>query len=180
MLPVAIAMLDESGDKDYLTALYTKHYSLMMYLALGIMRDRNEAEEVIQSAAVKLVEKVHVLRSLTEPQAVCYLCKTVKSVALNRIQKRKRQISSDCLDDRPDGHDGPELAYLRMESYDELGQAIATLGRRDQDLLYFKYFLELPNSEICTALGISEASIRPLLYRARKRALRALEGRAER
>ncbi|WP_195283731.1 RNA polymerase sigma factor, partial [Harryflintia acetispora] len=62
----------------------------------------------------------------------------------------------------------------------ELGQAIATLGRRDQDLLYFKYFLELPNSEICTALGISEASIRPLLYRARKRALRALEGRAER
>ena len=180
MLPVAIASMDELGDKDYLTNLYIKHYSLMMYLAFQIMKNKSEAEEVLQSAAVKLVEKVRVLRTLNEPQAVCYLSKTVKSIALHQIQRRKRQLPSDWLDEQPDDHDGPELAYIRMESYDELGQAIATLGQRDQDLLYFKYYLDMPNIEICAALGISEASIRPLLYRARKRALHAMEGRAGR
>ena len=180
MLPVAIAIMEDSDDKDYLVRLYRRRYPLLFHIAFEITRDRQEAEDIVQSAVVKLIAYISKLREMTEAQEVCYICKTVKSIALNQIQKRKRQLPSDCLDEQPDDHDGPELAYIRMESYGELGRAIASLSQRDQDLLYFKYFLDMPNAEICAALGINEISIRPLLHRARKRALQALEGRVGR
>lgn len=48
--------------------------------------------------------------------------------------------------------------------------AILKLPEKEKELLYFKYILEMDNSELAEILGIALASVRQYLTRARRKA----------
>ena len=58
----------------------------------------------------------------------------------------------------------------------DLGQALAKLKPRERQLLWLAYAEGASHKEIAKTSGMKEASIRPLLFRARKKLLALLGG----
>ena len=68
----------------------------------------------------------------------------------------------------------PEMANVPLRS--DLGQALAKLKPRERQLLWLAYAEGASHKEIAKTSGMKEASIRPLLFRARKKLLALLGG----
>ena len=69
-----------------------------------------------------------------------------------------------------------EIANVPLRS--DLGRAMAKLKPRERQLLWLAYAEGASHREIAKSSGMKEASVRPLLFRARKRLLAIISGAA--
>ncbi|SFR14632.1 RNA polymerase sigma factor, sigma-70 family [Desulfoscipio geothermicus DSM 3669] len=63
-----------------------------------------------------------------------------------------------------------EDRIIHQEEIEEMGNAILRLSEKQKDLLYFKYILEMTDTEIAETFGIAPDSVRQYLTRARRAA----------
>ena len=61
-----------------------------------------------------------------------------------------------------------ENELLKKYDIDKMVEALRLLPERMQELLEFKYFLEMPDNEIAELMGIKKNSVRQALTRARR------------
>jgi len=66
---------------------------------------------------------------------------------------------------------------LTCESRIDVRRAFEALGARDRELLWLAYVVGLSHREIATVARVGESSVRVLLYRARSRFSKVLDGR---
>ena len=86
--PVTELAAEQAGTDDLLTALYTAHYRELVRLAAFLTSDRDNAEEIVQDAYVKVHGS---WRGLRDPdKAEAYLRTAV--VNLSRSRLRRRQV----------------------------------------------------------------------------------------
>ena len=112
-----------------------------------------------------------------------YIVYTIRSVAINFIIKRDINnkntlygLEEDLSDNIEDtGTVNPEVSCLINENIEELGRIISTLSESDQDLLFYKYNLEMNDKEIAGIFSISQDNVRKRLQRARQRALKEIK-----
>ena len=102
-------------------------------------------------------------------------------IAVNLVRDHYRRPRLDRLpaaDDRnhPQSQSGERAADRAAQRID-LTRAMARLTRRERDLLWLAYAQGSSHAEIATTLGLKTASIKSLLFRARRR-LAALLGPA--
>ncbi len=92
---------------------------------------------------------------------------------LLRDHYRRRKPETDRLPERDDqrGHD--EVMHLRSD----VGGAMAEIGPRDRQMLWLAYVEGASHDEIAEVLGIRSASVRSMLFRARKRLADELHSR---
>lgn len=62
-----------------------------------------------------------------------------------------------------------DLSVLQREEKNEVLFAISQLEEIDRDIFMMKYYMELTNSEIADALGLSKAAVDNRLYRGKKK-----------
>ncbi len=92
---------------------------------------------------------------------------------LLRDHFRRARPETDKIPERDDrrGHD--ETTHLRSD----IGRAMAEIGSRDRQMLWLAYVEGASHNEIAEVLGIRPASIRSMLFRARKRLADELHSR---
>ena len=54
MLAMAIAAIENEGDRALVEALYTDYYALMLRKAQSMVRDRQAAEDVVEAVMLRL------------------------------------------------------------------------------------------------------------------------------
>ena len=89
-----------------------------------------------------------------------------------RDLRRRPQIEGTRLGDTPGGdHADPRSADLAAAAARrvDLGRAMTHLKPRERDLLWLAYAQGSSHQEIADALGLKRASIKLLLFRARRR-----------
>jgi len=135
-------------------------------------------DDLINDTFLKLLEKISVLRTLDRCSLAAYIVYTSRSVSINFIRRQSVQNTRLCYgleEDLAEGiSDSRDTIGERMAQLD-LWKVIWRLPERHKDVLYFKYGLELPDTEIAKALSITPASVRQVLTRARRAAKRLME-----
>lgn len=183
-----VPMISKPGPEEHAAFwadLHARYYPIMRKKSYEIARDDVVAEDMIQEAYVRLLGKVHLLRTLEPPRLAAYLASTVRNVTLNYVKKRNRQWArtrpanewNGCegVEGIADGRPSLEEMCHRREEYDRLGRMIGSLSERDRRLLYLKYIAELTDRELAASLGVKPANIRAYLSRARRRASNLLK-----
>ena len=104
-------------------------------------------------------------------------------IAVNLVRDHYRRPRFDRLPDtdephHPQSQSGAEVADRAAQRID-LSRAMARLKPRERDMLWLAYAQGSSHEEIGAALGLKAASIKSLLFRARRR-LAALLGEGER
>ena len=176
MLAYAILAIENESDREFMEDLYRRHYSLMYRKALSMMKNSSDAEDVVEAAILKLIDRIELLRACKPLSLRSYLLSCVKNAAIDRLRRDSSQFKRlYTFDDAPDKlnavPDATEVdsGLLHAAQVDAVATALARLPDRERELLRMKYYEELSDREIAAILGLSPSSIRTYMMRARKK-----------
>ena len=87
----------QHGDMSVFDAIYHDTKSLVYYTILRILRDKSLAEDIMQDAYLKALEKIHSFKPTYSFQS--WIVMIAKNLALNEYNRRKRELSFDPSED---------------------------------------------------------------------------------
>lgn len=182
MISAIIAAIENDRERDFIADIYDKYYPNMKMQAYNIVRNNEEAEELVHDAFVKLIDKVDTVMNVAPEKLPSYIMATVRNIAINRWKKNKKYSeNSFSLDNEDvnfwikDSHALPEDLYIQNEKLRLLSGALAKLSERDCLLLEAKYILRKKDEEISKQFDISPQCVRIYVMRARRKAYAILE-----
>ncbi len=154
------------GDPDEFSRLVASHAPRMFNLALGIVRRRDAAEDVVQDALVKAYEKLGSWRG--ESSLSTWLYRITYTTAVSSIRGRRdffeaAPSSSDTLaDDEGDWQ-------ITEENISRMTLALEGLSPLDRTLVNLFYLEDKPVRDVAAVCGESESNVKTRLHRARRR-----------
>lgn len=136
-----------------------------------------ELAEVITSRVFTLVVRKFHQCGESEGAQTAWLWAIVRNELARFFRDRKQhaslndQIAQSTADDRAE----PDEALLRREMHERLHDAMGRLSDEQQQILYMKYFQDLPNKQIAEVLAITASNVGVKVHRTLK-ALRDVLG----
>jgi RNA polymerase sigma-70 factor, ECF subfamily len=144
--------------------------------ALAILRNEADAEDVAQEAVLKALANIHQFRA--EARFSTWLIQITVNEALMR-RRRERTRSVESIDDHrdeegeykprdfADWREIPSEALERKEVRQKLAEALGSLDRKYREVFMLRDMEQLNIQETADTLGISIASVKTRLLRAR-------------
>lgn len=175
----AIALL-KRGDISGLDALVRLHQYQAVRAAVLIVRDRAVAEDIVQSAFLRVVSRIQQFDS-RRPFGPWFL-RIVLNDALKEGQRRERYSSLDQpgdteltpLDLLPDQGVGPELLLEQGETREAVVNALNQLTPLQRTAIVQRYYLGMSEAEMAHDRATSVGAIKLRLFAARERLQRLL------
>lgn len=170
-----LAMLTNENDRKVFEIIYNEYGELMYHIALGILDDARDAEDVVHQAFVKLLgivdridkPKSHSTRSLvviiTEHLAIDIYRKR-KQIALIPFDGRERAQAFSSSD-----------AASYMSNTSPICAAVSRLSDTYRQVLLLKYDSGYSNAEVAKMLNITETNVKKIAQRAKKKLRELLE-----
>lgn len=154
------------GDADAFEALVTPHLPRAMQLASRIMRHPQDAEDLVQDAVLRAIERID---QYDRSRAFGpWFLRLLWNHGLTRREARAVR-ETELLD--PDLHEAPTPAYdaaSDAEVRDAFATAVDLLPPRQRTILFAFDVDGLSGAEIAEQLGISAETVRWHLHAARK------------
>lgn len=173
----ALLVLYGNGDGAAARALVARLGPLAYRLAVRMLNDRTEAEDLAQEALVRLWKIAPEWRS-GEAKVSTWLYRVVTNLATDRL-RRRRGVG---LDEAPEVADGAASALERMIDTDRaqaLELALAQLPARQRQAVVLRHLEGLSNPEIAAAMEIGVEAVESLTARGRRALTGLLAGRRE-
>ncbi|GAG35894.1 unnamed protein product, partial [marine sediment metagenome] len=158
-------------------ATMAKHYASIYHLALSILDDPDEAEDVAQETFIAASMKLEGFRGDSDIKTWLF------SIAINssrgKLRKRKTQRalnnvlqSFQRLVSYPRN---PEKVALQTEIDEQLWQIIDSFHDKHRLPIILRYVHQLPNSDIARILDVKEGTIHSRLFYAHQKIRRELK-----
>lgn len=168
----------KQGDMVAFNALIDEYKAMAFTLALKLMKNREDAEEVAQDAFVKAYSNINQFEGKSKFSTWLYTI--VYNTALTRLRKKQLDIQdidshaleSSAFQSEP-GHEWRKMERDERSSY--IQQALGQLVSEDQVVITLFYLNENSLAEICEITNWELSNVKVRLHRARKRLLIELE-----
>ena len=135
-------------DPAAVAELYDRHSRLLYGLILRIVRDRGEAEEILQEVFVLLWKRVATYNAaLGSPAA--WLVGIARNRAIDKLRANSvRQRTLESVPVAAETNASPETTAFAGEQQRLINQALETIPREQRDLIEDAYFLGFTHSEL--------------------------------
>ena len=166
----------QRGHPELFYELVRPYERRVFAAALAILRNEADAEDAAQEAMLKALANIQQFRS--ESRFSTWLIQITVNEALMR-RRRERTRMTEAIDDHrdeegeyvprefADWREIPSEALERKEVRQRLAEALASLDRRYREVFVLRDMEQLNIQETAEALGISVASVKTRLLRAR-------------
>jgi RNA polymerase sigma-70 factor, ECF subfamily len=170
----------QRGQSELFYELVRPYEKRVYAAALAILRNDQDAEDVAQEAILKAFANIRQFRA--EARFSTWLIQITVNEALMRRRRGRTVIMEGIDDHRPgqgdsdsdytprdfaDWREIPSEALERKEVRQRLAQALGTLDRKYREVFMLRDMEHLNIQETAEALGISVASVKTRLLRAR-------------
>ncbi len=166
----------QRGHHEFFYELVRPYERRVFAAAMAILRNETDAEDAAQEAMLKALANIRQFRA--EARFSTWLIQITVNEALMR-RRRERTAMTEGLDNQRD-EDGeytprdfadwreiPSEALERKEVRQKLADALASLDRKYREVFVLRDMEQLNIQETAEALGISVASVKTRLLRAR-------------
>jgi RNA polymerase sigma-70 factor, ECF subfamily len=161
------------GDPAAFDTLVRRHYRAAYAVALAILGERTDAEDVCQDGWVRALER---LEDCREPDRFVYwLLQIVRNRARNHLDHRRVRAAEPLEPDTAAGTDDPAKDLDRDRLRERLEGSLAELPEVQREIVLLHDLEGWSHREIAGSLSISEVMSRQHLFQARRR-LRGLLG----
>src|ERR1700741_29108 len=166
----------QRGQTELFYELVRPYERRVYAAALAILRNETDAEDVAQEAVLKAFANIRKFRA--EARFSTWLIQITVNEALMR-RRRERTVTMEAIDERreeesdyaprdfADWREIPSEALERKEVRQRLAEALNTLDRKYREVFVLRDMEHLNIQETADALGISIASVKTRLLRAR-------------
>ena len=164
------------GENDLFYELIRPYERRVYAAAIAILRNPADAEDVAQEAMLKA------LRHIRQFRAEARFSTWLVQIAVNEARMRRRKEHADLMEpiadkrdeegnytprDFADWREIPSESLERKEIREKLAEALASLGEIYREVFVLRDMQHLSIEETARALGISTASVKTRLLRAR-------------
>ncbi len=141
---------------EAVTQIYTAHYRSLVRLAALLVRDVQEAEEIVQDSFVAMHGA---WRRLRDPErALAYLRQSVVNRSRSALRHRK-VTEKHAPRPMPNAASAEDRAMGALEHQAVMG-ALRRLPERQREVLVLRYYADLSEAEIADAIGISRGAVK--------------------
>lgn len=178
-----------AGHSKLYTVLVNRHKDAALTLALRMVRDRHDAEELVQDAFVRAFRNLGKFRG--DACFGTWFYKILHNLCLTRISRRRPVATAiDIMAEETDGHylvDTDDPSPLEIMEGEELQKtivvALENLPVSQRTVLTLFYVQDMSYEEIAEVVGMPLGTVKTHLFRGRlllrKRVLRELKGEVE-
>jgi len=148
-------------------AALVRDYSPLLYrVALSLLRNPSEAEDVVQDTFVRVLERRRQLCAIVELRP--WLVRIAWNLAIDRTRsKRPQQLDEDFAAGLVSADLPADQALAEAGRIARVLAAMEKLPKQEREALLLSAVDELSAAEIGAILGRSQSSVRSLLFRAR-------------
>ncbi len=152
-----------------ITELFRVEESALLYFAMGIVRRRSVAEELVQEAFLRLNRE---WGNIENPRA--WLYRTIRNLAINHLRDAHPETQLD--EERASQDEGlPRDQLGRNEAIGTIRMLLAEMPEEDRNLVTLKYHDELKYQDISKRTGLSVGNVGFRLHHILKRLLDGLQ-----
>lgn len=178
-LQVANEKAPEPTVIDKIKFLFNEHHSMVYRAAYRVTGSEDDAEDVLQTVFLKLLQLEESGETPERPRA--YLYKAAVNGSLDLLRRRKRWNSFP-LDE---GHlsvngGGWSKEFERGETHELVRRALCNLSPLESKVFIMKYFEDCANKEISEILDTTSNNVNVALHSARKKLKKELSKSLER
>ena len=164
------------GDTNAFAYLVDKYKNLTYTVAMKIVRNHEDAEEVAQDSFIKAYSQLHTFKG--ESKFSTWLYTIVYRNSITRIRKKKiatTNIDPYIIENKKSGYDFPQIEAIKNgEQKKYIAEAIDNLPETDAFLITLYYLEESSVEEIEQITGLTKTNVKVKLFRARKKLLNEL------
>jgi RNA polymerase sigma-70 factor (ECF subfamily) len=168
----------QQGDQEALKAIFDKYHKKVYRIAYGVVRQREEALDVVQEVFIKLFRSVKNFKGRSH--FYTYLYRMVMNTAIDHKRKAAKQFMSS-LDEEggfepsDEAERGPERILLQKELEERVKLAMDKLPDEQKAALIFRDVEGLSYQEMAEAMGCSIGTVMSRLHYGRKRMQESLK-----
>src|SRR5262245_29372520 len=172
---ITAAVPDTKLDPE-IEELFREHSHLIYRTAYGITRDYGDADDVLQSIFLKLLQS-ELSPGLKENPAA-YLHRAVVNHSLNLLRTKERRRVTQGVEDLQIAQPPTVDEATDERRHRELLDALSALSPQAVDMLMLHYKHNYSDAEIAKMLGKSRGTVAVTLYRIRARLKKLLRATA--
>lgn len=150
------------GESRAFETIVDSYQRVLFNVALRMVNDRDDAQDVVQSAFVKAYEKLHTYDR--RRKLFSWIYRITVNECLDHLARRKRQGSLD--EDEPGR--GPDDALEEREVETVIGAALLDLSIDYRGVIILRHFVHLSHREMSRVLEVPEKTVKSRLHTARK------------
>jgi RNA polymerase sigma-70 factor (sigma-E family) len=152
----------EWGADRAVTAIYSTHYRSLVRLAAFLVRDVGTAEEVVQDSFVAMHGAWRGLRD--SEKALSYLRQSVVNRSRS-VLRHRMVVDKNAPKPAPDMPSAEHGAIVALER-SAVVAALRALPARQREALVLRYYGDLSEAQIASAMGISRGAVKSHTARA--------------
>jgi len=156
--------LCREGDTKAFAGIIDKYQKTIFNVALRMINDAQDAEDVAQAVFTKVFEKLDTYNP--RHKFFSWLYRMVVNESLNFLNHKKRFEGLD--EGLLSREEMPDERYERNETAEQIGHALMQLAPGERALIVLKHFQELSYKEIGSIFEIPEKTVKSRLFSARQ------------
>lgn len=175
----------KAGERAAMRQLVNRYERRLYQLAVGILKDHEDALDVVQEAFIKIHANLANFKGDSAFYTWSY--RITYNLAIDQMRKSKRantvDVDESTLTDEGEAYEpwgeqslSPQKAVLRGELGARLERALATLSENHRAILVLREIDGLSYEELSDALGVPKGTVMSRLFHARQKMQLALRG----
>jgi len=169
------------GDTTAFTVLVNRYKDLVFTLAIQMLKNREEAEEVSQDTFIKVFKKLKNFKG--DSKFSTWIYRIAYNTSLDRLKSNKRKHNTVAINEFTE-HEVKTLdnALSQLEAQERkqaIQDCLQMLPPADTALLTLYYFEEKSLEEIAKVIGVKANNVKVKLFRSRKKLTTILQDKLE-
>jgi len=152
-------------DEAWFASLYDQTFHMVYHLARTLVRDHDSAEDIVADTYIRVWQAREKYNGhgtlLSWVMAITHNC------AMDHLRARRPNVSLDLFASigDPEGPEPPGPSITESDA-EAIRRAIARLPADQQQVIFLRFYQELPHEAVAARLGKSPTAIRQIQYRA--------------
>jgi RNA polymerase sigma-70 factor (ECF subfamily) len=147
------------GDREALGALYDRYAGLLLGVALRMLDERREAEDLVHDVFLEAWQKAATYDA-ARGSVRAWLLLRMRSRCLDRLKSAQERLTRALGDLDPPARRSPSLGGGDESDAAKVRAGLSTLPTEQRQVLELSYFAGLSGSEISSQLGVPLGTVK--------------------
>ena len=169
---ILFSAIETEDDRKKAERLYEKYKSLMYREAYKILKNKQEAEDAVMTAFVRIINNLHKIDEKNHKATMAFLVRICVNVAKSRIKNISNQLNNE--ESVEENIENPDTTYIphefiiSQETNNTLKEIICSLKPVYQEVILLRYYSDFSVLEISEVLDEKTDTVKKRLLRAKK------------
>lgn len=164
--------IDTPEDRSKFEKLYRKYKEIMYYAALGILKDKYQAEDAVSQALLKIIDHLDKIGDMDSQKTKGFVITVTEHTSIDCYRKQKRENLTELNE-----WEVYSQYTQDFEEGNEVEDCINSLPVNYAAVLRLRYSLGYSDEEIAGILGITKENVRTRAKRGKQKLSQILEKR---